>query len=55
MTCGHGDKLENSICDFLQWYSKFLIAQIHFGLKHRVHMEIPCFRKVDFIIVDDSS
>ena len=53
MTCGQDDKLGNSICDFLQWYSKLSIAHIHSGLKHRVHMEIPCLRKLDFITVDD--
>ena len=55
MTCGHGDKLGNSVCDFLQWYSKHSIAQLHFGLKHLVHMETPCLINHDFIIVNDSS
>ena len=55
MTCGHGDKLGNSVCDFLQWYSKLSIAQIHSRLKHRVHIEIPCLRNLDFITVDDPS
>ena len=54
-TCGHGDKLGNSVCDFLQWYSKLSTAQIHSGLKHRVHMEVPCLRKLGFITVDDPS
>ena len=55
MTYGHGDKLGNNIYDFLQWYYKLSIAHIHSGLKHWVHMEIPCLRKLDFITIDKPS
>ena len=55
MACRHGNKLGNSVRELLQWYSKLSIAHIHFGFKHEVHMEIPCLRKLDFIIMDDPS
>ena len=57
MICGHGDKLQNNVCDFLQWYSKLSIAlsQVYSKLMHQVHMEISWLRKFDFITVDDPS
>ena len=56
VTCEHRDKLGNSVCEFLQWFSKLSTAQIHSKLKHSVcHMEIPCLRKLELIIVDDPS
>ena len=36
MTCRHEDKLGNNICEFLHYYSKLSIAQIHSRLKHQV-------------------
>ena len=36
-------------------FSYGLIVQIQSRLKHQVHMEIPCLRNLDFIIVDDPS
>ena len=34
MTCGHGDKLRNSVCDFLQWFNSSDSFQIEAPSAH---------------------
>ena len=44
-----------SVRELLQKYSKWSIAKIHSGKKHRVSHEIPCLRKLELMAVDDPS